>query len=128
MGNNVRFVDSLKVGAYTIAPTGNSIEITNNVNNYVLTATGNNDKIQGESEFIFDGVNLGIGGAPGGTSRLEIYSTGSVDNLLLIKSMDTNAGIKIDNKGLFQLLEFTNLPTPVEGGLAYSGSGFYVGE
>lgn len=123
MATNVRFVDSLKVGAYT--STGTSIEIIDNVDNYVLTATGQDDTIKGESSLQFDGVNLGIGGASAG-SRLEINDTTGND-LLLIRNSNTNQGIKVNNSGTFQLLEFSTLPTAVEGGIAYSSSGFFVG-
>ena len=127
--SNVRFIDSLKVGSYIIENpiTGSYIDIGNNVNNYVLTATGELDTIKGEPELIFDSVNLRIGGEPSGEARLEITHTGSVDNLLLIKNTDTNTGIKINNEGTFQLLEFSTLPVAVEGGIAYSSSGFFVG-
>lgn len=128
MATNVRFVDSLKVGAYAVPETGSNISIGNNVNNYVLTATGEEDTIKGEPELVFDSLNLRIGGEPSGTARLEITHTSSVDNLLLIKNTDTNTGIQINNAGTFQLLEFTmGLPTAVEGGIAYSSSGFFVG-
>ena len=127
MATNVRFVDSLKVGAYVVPETSSSISIGNNVNNYVLTATGEEDTIKGEPELVFDSLNLRIGGEPSGTARLEITHTSSVDNLLLIKNTDTNTGIKINNAGTFQLLEFSTLPTAVEGGIAYSSSGFFVG-
>lgn len=123
MATNVRFVDSLKVGAYT--STGTSIEIIDNVDNYVLTTTGQDDNIKGESSLQFDGVNLGIGGASAG-SRLEINDTTGND-LLLIRNSNTNQGIKVNNSGTFQLLEFSTLPTAVEGGIAYSSSGFFVG-
>lgn len=124
---DVRFIDSLKVGAYTVEGTGTSINIGNNVNNYVLTATGEEDTIKGEPELVFDATSLRIGGVPSGTARLEITHTGSIDNLLLIKNTDTNTGIQINQAGTFQLLEFATLPTAVEGGIAYSSSGFFVG-
>ena len=121
MATNVRFVDSLKVGAYTVE--GN-VEIENNVDNYLLTATGNNT-INGEENLQFDGLNLGIGGASTG-ARFEINNNNSSD-LLLIQNTDTNTGIKINNAGTFQLLEFSTLPTAVEGGIAYSSSALFVG-
>ena len=52
MASNVRFVDSLKVGAYDSSGTGggggSGITIQNNVNNYLLSATGNPSIINGE--------------------------------------------------------------------------------
>jgi hypothetical protein len=123
--SDIRFIDSLKVGAYAVE--GGSIEIVNNVDNYVITATGYPGIIQGESQLQFDSLNLAIGGTPSGTARLEVYHTGSVDNLLLIHNTTTNTGIKVDNQGIFQLLEFSTLPNAVAGGIAYSGDEFYVG-
>jgi len=123
--SDIRFIDSLKVGAYTIEETYTNI--SNNVNNYVITATGEVDTFRGNPELQFDSVNLAIGGAPSGLARLEIYHTGSVTNLLLIKNTDTNTGVQINNEGIFQLLEFSSLPNAVVGGIVYSSNEFYVG-
>jgi hypothetical protein len=125
--SDIRFIDSLNVGAYTIEPVSGSINILENVNNYVITATGYPDIIQGEPNLQFDGLNLVIGGAPTGTARLEVYHTGSVDNLMLIRNASTNTGIKVDSTGRFQLLEFASLPSPIEGGIVYTSNEFYVG-
>lgn len=124
--SEIRFVDSLKVGAYQVDE-GVSIDIGNNINNYVLTATGLDDTIKGEPELVFDSVNLRIGGQPSGDARLEITHTGSVDNLVLIKNTDNNTGIKIDKEGIFTLLEFSSLPTAVAGGFVYSSDEFWLG-
>ena len=121
--SDIRFIDSLNVGAYAVE---DNINVLDNVDNYVLTATGFGN-IQGEAELQFDSLNLAIGGAPSGTARLEIYHIGSIDNLMLIRNTDTNTGIKVDNIGRFQLLEFSSLPSPVEGGIIYSDNEFYVG-
>jgi len=67
--SDIRFIDSLKVGAYIIEETYTNIR--NNVDNYVITATGDVDTFQGEPELQFDSVNLAIGGAPSGLARLE---------------------------------------------------------
>jgi hypothetical protein len=122
--SDIRFIDSLNVGAYAV---DGGIEILDNVNNYVITATGFSGVVQGESQLQFDSLNLAIGGAPSGTARLEVYHTGSIDNLMLIRNTDTNTGIKVDNAGRFQLLEFSSLPSPVEGGIVYTSNEFYVG-
>ena len=45
---------------------------------------------------------------------------------MLIKN-STNNGIKVQSDGVLQILEFSALPTAVDGGLAYSSSNFYVG-
>ena len=124
--SNIRFIDSVNVGAYTVEG-GGGVEILDNVNNYIITATGLSNTVQGESQLQFDSLNLAIGGAPSGTARLEVYHTGSIDNLMLIRNTSTNTGIKVDNQGRFQLLEFSSLPTPIEGGIVYSSNEFYVG-
>lgn len=127
--SDIRFIDSLNVGAYSVdlEGDGNLIFIENNVDNYVITATGNDGRIKGEPELQFDSVNLAIGGAPSGLARLEVYQTGSINNLLLIQNTDTNTGIKVDNQGIFQLLEFSTLPTAVAGGIIFSSNDFFVG-
>ena len=123
--SDIRFIDSLNVGAYSVE--GGNLIIQDNVNNYVITATGYPDIIQGEPNLQFDGLNLTIGGSPSGTTRLEVYHTGSGDNLMLIRNASTNTGIKVDSAGIFQLLEFASLPSPVEGGIVYASNEFYVG-
>lgn len=125
--SDIRFIDSLNVGAYTIDGGSGGVNILDNINNYLLTATGYEGIIQGEPNLQFDGLNLTIGGSPSGTTRLEVYHTGSIDNLMLIRNASTNTGIKVDSAGIFQLLEFASLPTPVEGGIVYSSNEFYVG-
>ena len=123
MANKVRFVDNLKVGAYSSTRADAHSLIDDNVNNYVLTATGNED-IRGNEGLQFDGVNLGIGG-PSNGARFEINDITGND-LLLIKN-PSNQGIKVDNSGVFQLIEFSTLPLAVEGGIAYSSDDFWVG-
>ena len=123
--SDIRFIDSLNVGAYAVD--GSGVEVVNNFNNYITTATGYPNIVQGEAQLQFDGLNLAIGGSPSGTARLEVYHTGSVDNLMLIRNASTNTGIKVDGDGRFQLLEFTSLPSPIEGGIVYASNEFYVG-
>jgi hypothetical protein len=124
MANNIRFVDDLKVGAYTVSGGTGGTVIDNNFNNYVLTATGN-DNIEGNSALQFDGLNLGIGG-PSNGARFEINDTTGRD-LVLIKNAN-NQGIKVNSEGIFQLIKFNALPgSAPEGGLAISANNFYVG-
>ena len=124
MANNIRFVDDLKVGAYTVSGGTGGTVIDNNFNNYVLTATGN-DNIEGNSALQFDGLNLGIGG-PSNGARFEINDTTGRD-LVLIKNAN-NQGIKVNSEGVFQLIKFNALPgSAPEGGLAISTNNFYVG-
>jgi|CoawatStandDraft_6_1074263.scaffolds.fasta_scaffold02356_2 hypothetical protein len=124
MASNVRFVDNLKVGAYAVdSGKTSNVDIDPNINNYVLTATGTNT-ISGQEQLQFDGINLGIGGASAG-ARFEINDVTGND-LLLIKNA-SNQGIKIDSVGVFQLFEFSVLPTAVEGGVVYNANNFWVG-
>ena len=129
MASNVRFVDSLKVGAYDSSGTGggggSGITIQNNVNNYLLSATGNPSIINGETNLQFDGTSLGIGGASSGP-RLEIIDNSSGQDLLLIRNADSK-GVRINSTGVLQLIEFDALPAAVEGGIAYNSNNFYVG-
>lgn len=129
MANNIRFVDSLKVGAYQTDSSGggSSIDILNNVDNYVLTATGVSGSIEGNAELVFDSTNLRIGGNPSGVARLEVTHLGSVDDIMLIKNTDNNTGIKVTKEGLFELLEFSSLPSAEEGAFAYSNNNFWLG-
>jgi len=121
---NVRFVDQLKVGAYS-STGGSGITIANNVDNYILTATGQPDLINGEAQLQFNGLNLAIGGTAG-SARLEIRDTTSSD-LLLIKNANTDQGIKVDSTGILSLIEFSALPTAVAGGIVYSSDEFWIG-
>jgi hypothetical protein len=124
MANNIRFIDDLKVGAYTVSGRSGGTVIDNNFNNYILTATGN-DNIKGNSALQFDGLNLGIGG-PSNGARFEINDTTGRD-LVLIKNAN-NQGIKVNSEGVFQLIKFNALPgIAPEGGLAISANNFYVG-
>lgn len=124
MASNVRFVDSLKVGAYQVQGSGGSnitgsVDIDNNVNNYILTATGT-DTINGEQNLTFDGSALTLSGS------FTINGQGSSADLILIKN-PAGQGLRVDNAGILSLIEFTTLPTAVEGGIAYSSNNFYVG-
>lgn len=101
------------------------VDILNNTNNFLLTATGNNNQVKGNSLLVFDGNNLGIGGTSTGP-RLEINDNNTGRDLLLIKNIN-NQGIKVQSDGVLQIIEFGTLPTAVDGGLAYSSSNFYIG-
>lgn len=100
------------------------VDILNNVDNYVLTATGNSNQVEGNAQLVFDGNNLGIGG-PSNGARFEINDNTSND-LLLIKNA-SNQGVKINNSGVLQLLEFSSLPPAVEGGIVFSSNEFFLG-
>jgi hypothetical protein len=124
MASNVRFVDSLKVGSYQVQNAGggggSGITINNNVDNYLLSATGNPSIINGESNLQFDGTTLTIKG------DLVIDDQGSGANLILIQN-PSGQGITVTSEGIFQLIEFSSLPTPIEGGIVLNSNNLYVG-
>lgn len=107
-----------------IAGIGVGLQVIDSVSGYLLTATGDPNTIQGQSELMFVNNNLGIGES-NPQARLEIYELGSKD-LLLIKNNE-DKGVKINNEGVFQLTEFETLPNAVEGGITYSENAFWVG-
>ncbi len=123
MASNVRFVDSLKVGSYQVQNTGGGsggITINNNVDNYLLSATGNPSIINGESNLQFDGSTLTLKG------NLVIDDQGSGANLILIQN-PSGQGITVTSEGIFQIIEFSSLPTPIEGGIVFNSNNLYVG-
>ena len=123
MASNVRFVDSLKVGAYDSSGTGgggSAITINNNVNNYLLSATGNPNIINGEANLTFDGNTLTLRG------DLVIDDQGSGADLILIQN-PSGKGISVNSSGTLILTEFSSLPSAVDGGIVYSSNEFYVG-
>jgi hypothetical protein len=100
-----------------------SVTINNNVDNYLITATGTANTLNGESSLRYDGTGLIIGASGSAQALLQI--SGSSD-LLLIKNGSDN-GIKVNNEGVLQFLSQSSVPTAVGGGIYYSGSAFYVG-
>ena len=123
MASNVRFVDSLKVGAYDSSGTGgggSAITINNNVNNYLLSATGNPNIINGEANLTFDGNTLTLKG------DLVIDDQGSGADLILIQN-PSGKGLSVNSSGTLILTEFSSLPSAVGGGIVYFSDEFYVG-
>lgn len=102
---------------------GGSVTINNNVNDYLITATGTANTLNGESSLRYDGTGLIIGASGSAQALLQISGSG---NLLLIKN-ESNNGIKVNNEGVLQFLSQSSIPTAVGGGIYYSGSAFYVG-
>jgi len=129
MKQNVRFIDQIKVGAYSVLPGdfegGSTLDIENNINNYVLTSTGENNKVRGESNLWFDGDNLGLG-TQSPIARFELKGINNSVDLLLIRNY-LNQGIRINSDGFTELIEYNTTPTVKEGGIIYSGSNFWVG-
>ena len=112
----------------TIAVSGSgggtgSVTINNNVDNYLITATGTANTLNGESSLRYDGTGLIIGASGSAQALLQISGSG---DLLLIKNGSDN-GIKVNNEGVLQFLSQSSTPTAVAGGIYYSGSTFYVG-
>ena len=123
MASNVRFVDSLKVVAYDSSGTGgggSAITINNNVNNYLLSATGNPNIINGEANLTFDGNTLTLKG------DLVIDDQGSGADLILIQN-PSGKGLSVNSSGTLILTEFSSLPSAVDGGIVYFSDEFYVG-
>ena len=123
MASNVRFVESLKVGAYDSSGTGgggSAITINNNVNNYLLSATGNPNIINGEANLTFDGNTLTLKG------DLVIDDQGSGADLILIQN-PSGKGLSVNSSGTLILTEFSSLPSAVDGGIVYFSDEFYVG-
>jgi len=100
----------------------NFLTLNNNVDNYLITATGTN-ALNGESSLRYDGTGLIIGATGSAQALLQI--SGSSD-LLLIKN-GSNNGVKINNEGVFQFLSQSSIPTSIGGGIYYNGSDFFVG-
>ena len=100
-----------------------SVTINNNVDNYLITATGTANTLNGESSLRYDGTGLIIGATGSAQALLQISGSG---DLLLIKNGSDN-GIKVNNEGVLQFLSQSSTPTAVAGGIYYSGSTFYVG-
>ena len=93
-----------------------------NVEGYLLISTGTN-VLRGESSLRYDGTGLIIGASGSAQALLQVSGSG---DLLLIKN-EKDSGIKINNEGIFQFLSQSSTPTPIEGGIMYSGSAFYIG-
>jgi hypothetical protein len=102
---------------------GGSVTIDNNVDNYLITATGTANTLNGESSLRYDGTGLIIGATGSAQALLQISGSG---DLLLIKNGSDN-GIKVNSEGVLQFLSQSSTPTAVAGGIYYSGSAFYVG-
>ena len=120
MASNVRFVDSLKVGAYDSSGTGgggSAITINNNVNNYLLSATGNPNIINGEANLTFDGNTLTLKG------DLVIDDQGSGADLILIQN-PSGKGISVNSSGTLILTELSSLPSAVGGDIVYFSDEF----
>jgi hypothetical protein len=100
-----------------------SVTINNNVDNYLITATGTANTLNGESSLRYDGTGLIIGATGSAQALLQISGSG---DLLLIKN-GSNNGIKVNNQGVLQFLSQSSTPTAIGGGMYYSGSAFYVG-
>ena len=99
------FVQNAQTASYVLnavsssnAATASNISpaITNNTNNYILTATGNG-QINGESNLYFDGTNLGIGTTSPATN-LNVYNAGAAAGFLLQTNSSTDyAEISVRN-------------------------------
>jgi len=126
-GARVRFLDQVSISSpQTTTGGGSGVTITNNdVSGRILTTSGEDNTINGNTDIIFVGGKLGIG-TSGATPQAVIEVNGVNTDLLLIRNEDGN-GIKFTSEGVLQLLPYTGSATPIEGGIIYSGSEFYIG-
>jgi len=127
-GGRIRFLDQVSISSPQTATSGggSGVTITNNdVSGRILTTSGENDIINGNTDIIFVGGKLGIG-TSGVTPQAMIEVNGVSTDLILIKNQDGN-GVKFTADGILQLLPYIGSATPVEGGIIYSGSEFYYG-
>ena len=129
-GARTRFLDQVSITSpQTVTGGGGGggdIVITNNdVSGRLLTTSGLSNTVDGNTDLIFVNGKLGIGITSEPEARLEI--SGVSEDLILIKNQDGN-GIKFTAEGYLQLLPFNGeTPIPVEGGIIYSGSSFFIG-
>jgi hypothetical protein len=129
-GGRVRFLDQVSITSPQTIPSsggggGGDLVITNNeVSGRLLTTSGINNQVNGNTDLIFVNGKLGIGIASEPEARLEI--SGISEDLILIKNSDGN-GIKFTSEGYLQLLPFIGDAIPIEGGIIYSGSSFFIG-
>ena len=102
---------------------GGATVINNNINDYLITATGTANTLNGESSLRYDGTGLVIGASGSAQALLQISGS---SELLLIKN-GSNNGIKVNSEGVLQFLSQSSTPTAIGGGIYYSGSEFFVG-
>lgn len=126
-GGRIRFLDQVSISSpQTSTGGGSGVTITNNdVSGRILTTSGENNIINGNTDIIFVGGKLGIG-TSGVTPQAMIEVNGVSTDLILIKNQDGN-GVKFTADGILQLLPYTGSATPVEGGIMFSGSEFFYG-
>jgi len=60
------------------------------------------------------------------TGSLEILGNGEYDNIFIITSGSTPS-LRVNNQGVTIFGPYNQLPDPTPGGIAYSGSNFWVG-
>ena len=126
-GGRIRFLDQVSISSpQTTTGGGSGVTITNNdAVGRVLTTSGENNVINGNTDIIFVDGKLGIG-TSGSTPQAMIEVNGVSTDLILIKNEDGN-GVKFTSEGILQLLPYSGAATPVEGGIMFSGSEFFYG-
>ena len=107
----------------TTSGSTSNVTINNNVNDYVITAGGIPDTLNGEALLRFDGTGLIIGNTGSAEARLQVSGSG---NLLLIRN-NSGSGVEVNDEGILVLSKQLGIPTPVGGGMYYNGIEFYVG-
>ena len=126
-GGRIRFLDQVSISSpQAVSGGGDGVTITNNdVVGRVLTTSGENNVINGNTDIIFVGGKLGIG-TNGATPQAILEVNGVSTDLILIKNEDGN-GVKFTSEGILQLLPYSVTSTPIEGGIMFSGSEFFYG-
>jgi hypothetical protein len=126
-GGRIRFLDQVSISSpQAVSGGGDGVTITNNdASGRILTTSGENNVINGNTDIIFVGGKLGIG-TNGATPQAILEVNGVSTDLILIKNEDGN-GVKFTSEGILQLLPYSGTSTPIEGGIMFSGSEFFYG-
>jgi len=108
--------------------TGDGFDVTGSLRLQTVGSTEDIQFIDGETnESILligkDSKRVGIG-TVSASAKLEVSSPLDED-LLLIRN--ASASVKINNQGILELSAFLGESTPIEGGIYYSASNFFLG-
>lgn len=61
------------------------------------------------------------------SSKLEVRGKNQNTDLLILRTFDNTSVVKVNSQGIVILDDYQYTPTPIKGGLLYSGSEFYLG-
>lgn len=124
MAKNVRIVPT----SGSIYFTADGASVGNSIRLQTVGSTNDVQFIDGETDESIlligkDSKRVGIG-TVSASAKLDVSSTENED-LLLVKN--SSAGIKVNNEGILQFLEYDGIPTIVSGGMYYSSGNFFLG-